>query len=75
MVEINVCLCGAGAVYYDEHRFDCPYPYYGGDKSEMDAWDAARLAKIKARAMARGGELPEILKSAAVLRALLGNKE
>lgn len=65
---IKICMCGASE--NDEHRFYCPYPIYAGTLADVDAWEAARLAKISARAAARGGEPPDILKSAEVLKVL-----
>lgn len=42
----SFCMCGAQPGY--RHSADCPFPYYGQDKGEMDRWQDAAEAKHEA---------------------------
>ena len=41
MTDINICMCGAFAGY--PHKSYCPYPYFGHNAKDIEAWMKARL--------------------------------
>ena len=54
---MSACMCGA--VRAKEHSTDCPYPYFGMQRAEMDRWQIAQDER-KAELGKPGAKLDQI---------------